>query len=205
MKRLLGLALLAMTACDQVPLSNEIPGSRAVVAGWDIGAYDRNGKFSHCAMATPYESGITMIFSMSGDYSWRVAWRHDAWAFKKGQSVDLVIFVDDARPLYLRAEAVMKDMALAELPANSASFDLMRKGHRMTVRVVSNAYTFDLDGTYDALPEVVACTRRYLGVAAAPGALPFGQTVPVKRTTKPKEKVPAEQPPAPPRELLEPL
>jgi hypothetical protein len=132
-----------------------------------MAAYDDDkGKFSHCAMSTPYKSGITMYYSVSGNYSWRVGWSHPNWQFTKGQSVSLEVYVDDAGPINLRADAVTKDMALAELPPKSAVFDMMRKGYRMTVLALGNRYAFNLDGTYAALTEVLACATRYSGVAA---------------------------------------
>jgi hypothetical protein len=170
MKRALAaLAALSVTALGgQYAFADQIPGSTTVVAAWQIGAYDDGGRFSHCAMSTPYVSGITMYFSVSGNFSWRVGWSHKAWNFTKGQGVDLALFVDGAGPFNLHAVAVTKDLAIAELPTKAAVFDLMRKGYRMTVQAVGNTYAFNLDGTFAALTETLACASRYSGVAAAP-------------------------------------
>lgn len=172
MKRMLATALVVVASCQGTASADQIPGSRSVVAGWSVAAYERNGKFSHCAMSAPYKSGITMVFSVSDNFSWRVGWGHDAWRFKKGQGVDLTVFVDDTGPLTLRAEAATESLAIAELPAKAALFDLMRKGYRMTVRALGNTYAFNLDGTYAGLSEIVACAGRYSAVASAPSSPP---------------------------------
>jgi hypothetical protein len=160
-----------MSVSSATPARAElIAGSRATVAGWDINAFksDSTGKFSHCAMSAPYKSGITMYFSVSGDFTWRVGWSHPAWQFKEGQSVDISVYVDDTGPFNLKATAIGKDMALAELPARSSVFDLMRKGYRMMVYAAGNKYGFNLDGTYAALTEILNCASRHTRVASAP-------------------------------------
>jgi len=168
MVRAFSAAFIALLLCAYAARAEIIPGSSGNVAGWRIGAYeDKQGRFSHCAMSSPYRSGITMIFSVSGDYSWRVGWTHDSWRFTKGQSVDLVLYVDDVGPFNLRADAVTEKLALAELPAKGTVFDLMRKGNRMSVRAQGNTYAFSLDGTYAGLTEVLACASRYATVASS--------------------------------------
>jgi len=173
MKRILSAVMLFAASAGQSAFADQIPGSQTKVANWYIGAYEQNSKFSHCAMSTPYLSGITMAFSVSGDYSWRVGWGHPSWQFSKGQTVDIVVFVDGAGPFYLKATAVNKELALAELPAKAAVFDVMRKGYLMTVHAVGNVYKFNLDGTYAALTEILSCAERYsTSVASAPLAPP---------------------------------
>ena len=140
--------------------ADTIAGSNRTVAGWYIGAYDSQGKFTHCAMSTPYKSGITMYFSISRDYSWRVGWSHEAWRFAKGQSVDLAVYVDGVGPYSLKATAINETMALAELPSNGTVFDLMRKGLQMKVYAEGRTYGFNLDGTYAALTEILNCVGR---------------------------------------------
>lgn len=164
----------ALLASLSEPASADvIPGSNREVAGWSMGAYtDNGGQFSHCAMSTPYKSGITMYFSISGNYSWRVGWSHKQWQLKKGQSVPIAVYVDGVGPHNLQAMAVNTEMALAELPAKGAVFDLMRKGYNMKVYAEGQTYGFNLDGTYAALTEVLACAGRYSGRAPVQQAAP---------------------------------
>lgn len=190
MKRALALALVAACCWQASATAETIPGSRMSVAGWALSAHDRNGKFSHCAIAATYKSGITMVFSVSDNYSWRVGWAHDAWRFTKGQGVEISLFVDNQGPFPLRASAATEKLALAELPAKEELFDVMRKGNRMTVRAQGNTYAFNLDGTYAALTEVLNCTSRYAGVAPTPP----GASTPA---VAPPPLPPASQPQAP--------
>ena len=194
MKRLLALALVAILVWQGSAKADLIPGSQTTVAGWQMGAYDRDGKFSHCAMSAPYKSGITMVFSVSDDFSWRVGWGHTAWRFKTGQGVDLTLFVDNAGPFSLRAEAQTEILAVAELPAKEALFDLMRNGNRMTVRALGNTYAFNLDGTYAALTEVLKCTRRYTGVAAPPPGTSSSAAIPPVPSRPQASTTPMRQP-----------
>jgi hypothetical protein len=168
MKRALAIALVAACFSQNAARADLIPGSRATVGGWSLSAHDRAGKFSHCAISAPYKSGIRMLFSVSGDLSWRVGWTHETWRFTKGQGVDLTLLIDNAGPFPLRAIAATESLALAELPAKEELFDVMRKGNRMTVRAMGNTYAFNLDGTYAALTEVLNCTSRYGGGSATP-------------------------------------
>lgn len=176
--------------------AEQISGSSTAVAGWNIGAYtnDSTGKFSHCAMSAAYRSGITMYFSVSGNYSWRVGWSHPSWQFVKGNEVDIAVHVDDKGPYNLRAVAASNSMALAELPPQSSVFDLMRRGHRMTVFTSGNRYGFNLDGTYAALSEILACAGRYSGVSTAtPSVVAPPSFVPNKQSSSRPSEVTAEQ------------
>ncbi len=169
MKRALAIALVAVCFWQNPARADLIPGSRTTVGGWSLSAHDRaGGKFSHCAISAPYKSGIRMLFSVSGNQSWRVGWTHESWRFTKGQSVDLTLLVDNAGPFPLKAVAATENLALAELPAKEELFDVMRKGTRMTVRAMGNTYAFNLDGTYAALTEVLNCTARYGGGSGTP-------------------------------------
>lgn len=189
MRNEIALALVAALLCMGDARADLISGSQKNVAGWSMGAFDDEGKFSHCAISAPYKSGITMVFSVSGDFSWRVGWGHDAWRFKRGQSVELTLFIDNMGPLNLKADAATESLAVAELPAKAALFDLMRKGNRITVRALGNTYAFNLDGTYSALAEILTCVRRYTGVAGKSADAPAaGISAPV--STQPGSESP---------------
>lgn len=190
--------VVALFALGGVAHAQAIPGSTREVAGWFMGAYNNNGgRFSHCAMSTPYKSGITMYYSISGDYSWRVGWSHEQWQFKKGQGVQIAIYVDGVGPHNLKANAVSENMALAELPAKGTVFDLMRKGYNMKVYAEGRTYGFNLDGTYAALTEILNCAGRYSGnapvqQAAPPAPRPAPPMMP-RETPQPQDTVTADQ------------
>ena len=206
MKRALAIALVAVCFWQNPARADLIPGSRTTVGGWSLSAHDRaGGKFSHCAISAPYKSGIRMLFSVSGNQSWRVGWTHESWRFTKGQSVDLTLLVDNAGPFPLKAVAATENLALAELPAKEELFDVMRKGTRMTVRAMGNTYAFNLDGTYAALTEVLNCTARYGGGSGTPPGTsasavtsPPAPPAPAPPLMPPQPSASAPPPPPPP-------
>lgn len=151
--------------------AKSIAGSKANIAGWELGAYTFGDteKFSHCAITAPYRSGISMVFAVSDNFSWRVGWTHNGWNLVKDQTIDLKLYIDGAGPYTVSAKAVNSSLVLAELASTTAIFDAFRKGYVLTVFALGNKYAFNLDGTYAALTEVLECTRRYAdGPAATP-------------------------------------
>jgi hypothetical protein len=158
-----------------------IPGSSYKVMAWQVGAYtnDQTGKFSHCAMSTAYQSGITMLFSVSENYSWRVGWAHESWNLTPGQKLNISLYIDGAGPQVVTAVAINKSMALAELPSTMSLFDQFRKGYQLRVIAQGNTYGFNLDGTNAALTEVANCVSRYV-----PNARPPAPPAPILGTTQ---------------------
>jgi len=125
-----------------------------------------------------------MIFAVSEDFSWRVGWAHDGWSLQTGQSVEIELYFDGSGPYRVTAKATNTTLVLAELAATTAIFDAFRKGYVLTVRALGNKYAFNLDGTYAALSEVLACTRRYAnGPSAAPP--PMTGSKPVRAPSAP--------------------
>jgi hypothetical protein len=51
------IAMAIATLMGQPASADLIPGSQTRVANWTVGAYDKNGKFSHCAMSGPLIGG----------------------------------------------------------------------------------------------------------------------------------------------------
>jgi hypothetical protein len=120
-----------------------------------------------------------MLFSVSDDFSWRVGWGHPSWNLVTGQSVGLQMYFDGAGPYAVTAKAVGRELVIAELSSTAAIFDSFRKSYRLTVVALGNRYSFNLDGTFAALTEVLECTSRYAQAPAAPPPMvPARPTVP---------------------------
>jgi hypothetical protein len=185
----LGAAMLALAAGAE---AKDVPGSVTSVAGWRLAAYthESTGKFSHCAISAPYRSGISMLFAVSDNFSWRVGWVHEGWHLQIGQSVEIELYFDGSGPYRVTAKATTNRLVLAELASTAAIFDAFRKGYVLTVRALGNRYAFNLDGTYAALTEVVDCTRRY---ANAPSTTPPPMTGAKLPSPRPALEVTAEQ------------
>jgi hypothetical protein len=160
-------AAVSLLGSPGAAIADQMPGSEMRVANWYGGAYaDAEGKFSHCAMSASYKSGILMIFSVSKNYSWRVGWTSETWRFTPGQKVPIAVYVDGSGPFNLEAVARTDKVATAELPSKASIFDLMRKGYNMQVYAEGRTYGFNLDGTYAALTEILACVDQRTGVAS---------------------------------------
>lgn len=186
MKRL--AAVLAALVLGPNAQAAPIAGSQHLVGNWRIGAYtfDNTGGFSHCAASATYRSGISMVFALSGNHTWRIGWTHPNWVLTKGQRLDIALHVDGGPANWVTAVAVSQTIAYAELPANAALFDLFRRGYHLTVTAQGNRYEFNLEGTYAALTELGACIAAY-GSAGQPPNAPAG--------TAPPPIVGAKQPP----------
>jgi hypothetical protein len=191
------LALAISVSVSSEATADQIAGSRISSASWAGAAYawDGTNKFSHCAISAQYRSGITMLFSVSSDYTWRVGWAHQSWNFTKGQTVSLDLFIDGIGPYNLVATATNAGhLALAELPAKAALFDLVRRGYRMTVNAVGNKYEFNLDGTYGALAEVLQCVGQHIqSTTTATSRPPNAPMVDTPKPSATSEQVSAEQ------------
>lgn len=163
--------LLAVSCLCGGAKADVVAGSQRNILGWNLAAYDRNGAFSHCAMFTPYKSGITLYYTIFGDYTWRVGWSHPSWNFTTGQQVPISVVVDGGAPTNLTATAISKTFATADLPATSGFFDLMRKGFQMSVYAQGSQYAFNLDGTYAALTELISCVNGFARSARPPAPI----------------------------------
>lgn len=172
------------TVLFTVSANAQIPGSTREVAGWTVAAYEHSqrGGFSHCGMYATYHSGISMHFSVFENFTWAIGWSHQAWNFKPGQQVDVVLHVDGVGPYVVRATARTKTFASASLPDKGGVFDLMRRGYRMTAVAEGNSYAFKLDGTYAALTDTVNCVAKYTGQAQAPA--PASTPAPIVSTPR---------------------
>lgn len=152
-----------------------VNGTQFQSGNWKGAAYtnDTTNRFSHCAMSTAYQSGISMFFAISADYTWRVGWSSTSWNLNVGQNYGVSLVVDGVNAGTLQARAVNKQFALAELPAQANLFNLFRQGNLLTMYSGGQTYQFSLLGTNAALTVLGNCTRAQLA-----GATPQTQPVP---------------------------
>jgi len=59
------------------------------VGHWNAGAYGKDGRFSYCAAAGTYKSGITMRFAIDRQYRWSVGFMHRDWTMPRGMEFDV--------------------------------------------------------------------------------------------------------------------
>ena len=186
MRRLAAAAIL-VSAASAFPASAEmLPGTGFVLGNWRGGAYETDKKFTHCAMAARYVSGITMFFSVSDNWTWRAMWHHQSWRLTPGQTVPITYQIDSYPPRRLTAEAMDAQLARAELPATGDVFDQFRRGYLLTVFAEGQQYQFKLDGTHAALTQLGNCVRSQREVAGlSPPPPPLQTPAPQRSTDKP--------------------
>ena len=175
--------LIGLVVSATVAHADVIPGTQHNVMGWNVAAYNKaGGAFSHCGMYIPYQSGITMHYTIFANYHWLVGWSHASWNLTPGQQVPISIVVDGSAPTALIAKALNNKFAVADLPATAAVFDQMRKGNQMRVYALSNEYAFNLNGTYAALTDLVACVNGFVKSAQPPAPITGSNTPPPVQT-----------------------
>ncbi len=183
----IGAGVVATLSLATLPVAAElISGTSRDVSGWKIGAYTYNdtGKFSHCAMTAKFRSGITMVFAISHNLTWRAIWAHPDWKLTRGEKVEVTFSVDGGAGRQTMATARTTNSVTAELPDSADLFDSLRKGNQLTVYAQGNRYDFVLDGTHAALTETIACARNG-GQPAAAASTPSPPAAPPRKETTP--------------------
>ena len=158
-------AALMVGAAARAELIN---GTQFHSGNWKGAAYtsDSTGRFSHCAMSTAYQSGISMFFAISQNYTWRVGWSNKSWNLNVNQNYTVYLSIDGVNAGALQAKAVNRQFAVAELPAQATLFDRFRQGNLLTMVSGNDRFQFSLLGTNAALTALINCTRAQ--VASAP-------------------------------------
>lgn len=179
MRRLtLAAALAAIMSLPLPAGADMMPGSSFTSGEWQGAAYDRNGRFSHCAVNATYRSGIRVLFSVSSDWTWRIGFAHGDWKFTTGESAPITFWIDGFAPYQVTATAARPDLVLAELPDKAALFEQFQRGYKLTVVALNRQYGFNLTGTFVALDRLAQCVmaqRQNAGLGGAPapsGAAP---------------------------------
>jgi hypothetical protein len=131
------------------------------VGHWNAGAYGKDGRFSYCAAAGTYKSGITMRFAIDRQYRWSVGFMHRDWTMPRGMEFDVALEIDDGQPIYVRARAVDATRALMQLADSVALFDRFRRGRVLRVSTRSHMFSLELESSSAMLAQLHDCVRRY--------------------------------------------
>lgn len=166
MRRSIVAGILVSVAIAVPAQAEMLPGTGFVLGNWRGGAYEINKRFTHCAMSAGYVSGITMFFSVSDNWTWRVQWHHRSWRLTPGQSVPITYQIDSYPPRSLTAHAIEGQLARAELPREADVFEQFRRGYMLTVVAEGQRYQFKLDGTYAALTQLGNCVKAHREIAS---------------------------------------
>ena len=150
------------------------------VGTWSAGAYSKQSsrQFNHCAAAANYNSGITMLFSVSRSYAWSMSFANRSWRLTQGQAYDIAFTVDQATPLRARAIAIGLNQVEVPLADSTELFQRFRQGNQLRVAAAGQVFAFNLTGTSQVLPALLRCVQANLQpagtttVAANPFAAP---------------------------------
>lgn len=134
------------------------------VKTWSVGAYsdDQNFSFSHCAMATSYNSGVTLLFSVDKSKSWSMALTRSDWKLKVGEKYYFNVFLDNASGDKWFGYAITPTLIKIPLSTNSTTFGNFRRSKFLTVVAPNGRFSFSLDNSSEALIALVACVRKHL-------------------------------------------
>ncbi len=159
-----------------ISFAAQIPGSQFAVGNLSGAAYtsDVNGGFSHCAISSTYNSGISLIFIASST-GWALHLYNPAWQLQQGQQYTISYYIDYNRGNQAQATALTADMVEIILPVSDEAFSQFRFGNQLTVIAASQTFVFNLTGTSSALSALGACLTARTSAASSN---PFGATNP---------------------------
>lgn len=167
------VAACALMIAVAIPATaDEIAGSGFRSGKWSGSAYTDQGAFSHCAMATDYQSGIRLHFAIDKTYHWRIGLSHPDWKMTPGDSFQISYEVDRYGATASDARVIGTDFLLAELVATDRVFNQFRRGKMLKIDAGSQSYSFVLTGTSRALSQTLKCVERNIDYRErpAPGA-----------------------------------
>lgn len=153
------------------------------VATWDVGVYtnDQSGRFSHCAAAARYQSGITLLFSVSESLEWAIGFSSPEWNLREGRNFDVQFRIDGGAVTTVSGRAVNNRLVRATLPDSAALFNQFRYGYRMVVSINDNPdVAFNLNNTNAMLTDILNCARKYKGHVERTNDRPRGDDRDVK-------------------------
>lgn len=156
-----GIACLAATGVDQQARSGTLAAWKS--HSWSLGAYtnDRTKEFSHCAASAKYQSGTLLLFGITGDLKWNIGFSNPQWNLRPGSVYSIKYVVDENPVLTMSAEAINKEMIIAQLLDSAKLFELFRRGRLLRVQAEGPVLQFNLDNTSQILKELLECARRY--------------------------------------------
>ncbi len=170
-KSMIAAALLGIASGSQSAVSAEI--AKLKIGNWDGGAFtnDSTGAFSHCAASARYKSGITLLFSVTGDGVWSMGFSSPTWQLTANTTYPVRYRVDEGE--YIQGTALAKNAQLAQvfLPRNDSLFAAFRFGGMLRVEAERQTLSFRLTDTSELLSTLLRCARDHNG--ARPNN-PFG-------------------------------
>ncbi|UZF92092.1 hypothetical protein [Bosea sp. NBC_00550] len=167
-------AMVALTCLLSFPAGAAGPFGKIVVGNWSGGTFtnDQTGAFSHCAVSAHYKSGVTMLTSVTSQFSWLLGFSKPEWKLRTGETLSLRLVFDRSSTIDVTANIKSPTLVTIAMPAQSALINAFRQGRYLELVANDARFTFALTSTGEMLPALVECVKQSANVRGptAPGA-----------------------------------
>ncbi len=152
--RLFAMMVLTAAVWPLSVHSAPVPESAFAYNRWSGMAYtdDKTGRFSHCAVASTYTNGVTLMFGVLPGGNVNIGFTRPDWTFKVGQTIPGEIRIDRRFSEHVLGTAYLPNAILVAFPPSATIFAHLAHGDAMTVSTDAGASgTFNLKDSYRAL------------------------------------------------------
>lgn len=155
-------AVVALTCLLPLPAGAAGPFGKIVVGNWSGGTFtnDQSGDFSHCAVSARYKSGVTMLTSVTAQYSWMLGFSKADWKLRTGETLNLRLVFDRSTTIDVTATIKAPTLVTIAMPAQSNLINAFRQGRYLELVANDARYTFALTSTGEMLPALVECVKQ---------------------------------------------
>lgn len=165
---------VALSCLLSLPAAAAGPFGKIVVGNWSGGTFtnDATGAFSHCAVSARYKSGVTMLTSVTADFTWLLGFTKPDWTLRTGETLKLRLVFDRSSTIDVVANIKSPTLLTIAMPAQSALINAFRQGRYLELVANDARYTFALTSTGEMLPALVECVKQSGNVRGpvSPGA-----------------------------------
>ncbi|MDX3809187.1 hypothetical protein ACXIUS_29280 [Bosea thiooxidans] len=153
---------VALSCLLPLPAVAAGPFGKIVVGNWSGGTFtnDQTGAFSHCAVSARYKSGVTMLTSVTADFTWLLGFTKPDWTLRTGETLKLRLVFDRSSTIDVVANIKSPTLLTIAMPAQSALINAFRKGRYLELVANDARYTFALTSTGEMLPALVECVKQ---------------------------------------------
>jgi len=133
------------------------------IRGWSIYAYsnEQTREFTHCAMASTYKSGITLMFSLNKSGQWSMGLFNNNWNLTKGKKYNFDLRLDRAHGENWFGYANSPQLIEIPLPNSESLFEKFRRSEVLTINAANGTFSFILTNSNEALESMAVCADRH--------------------------------------------
>ena len=125
---------------------------------WAGGAYrSANGSFSHCHMATAYESGVVFAIALTDENEINLLLVKESWKLSLDRNYEVNLLIDGKDLGRFIAIATDDASLQVELGNREDIFNKLRLGNRLVVEGEHEKLSLSLRGSNKALEKILEC------------------------------------------------